>query len=147
MEKFQDLEFESSTPVLIITSSTGNGDAPDNADKFFRLCKRRTTASIFAGVPFAVCALGDSNYDAFCETGRMFDHHIERLGGVRILKRVDVDEVRYIVRHGRMASIEPAGAGRDVYPRAGPAELDLYNITHKLDSNHETTWAVVYFYF
>lgn len=99
MEKFKELEFESDTPVLIVCSSTGNGDAPDNADKFFRLVKRRTTPPIFAGVPFAVCALGDSNYDQFCEVGRQFDQNLERLGGVRALKRCDVDEVDGIETH------------------------------------------------
>jgi NADPH-ferrihemoprotein reductase len=99
MEKFKELEFDRGTPVLIVCSSTGTGDAPDNADKFFRLVKRRTTPPIFAEVPFAVCALGDSNYDQFCEIGRQFDQHLERLGGVRLLKRCDVDEVDGIEAH------------------------------------------------
>eukprot|EP00965_Chrysotila_dentata_P154280 5098968-Pleurochrysis_carterae.AAC.1 len=84
MEEFKSLEFTSGTPVvrdpvwrrhihtsarmhIVVTSSTGNGDAPDNAEKFLRYIKRRTTPNIFEGVPFAVCALGDSNYELFCE--------------------------------------------------------------------------------
>ena len=43
-----------------------------------------------------MCAMGDSNYDAFCAVGKDFDRHFERLGGTRILKRCDVDEVEGI---------------------------------------------------
>uniref|UniRef100_A0A7S4BGC7 Methionine synthase reductase n=1 Tax=Chrysotila carterae TaxID=13221 RepID=A0A7S4BGC7_CHRCT len=99
MEEFKSLEFTSGTPVIVVTSSTGNGDAPDNAEKFLRYIKRRTTPNIFEGVPFAVCALGDSNYELFCEVGKLFDQHIERLGGKRFLKRCDVDEVDGLEAH------------------------------------------------
>ena len=68
MEKWKELDFEQDkTPLVLVSSSTGNGDAPDNADKFYRFAKKRSTPPVFKGVPFAVCALGDSNYEQFCE--------------------------------------------------------------------------------
>ena len=61
---------------------------PDNADRFLRHVKKRTTpADFFAGVSVAVCAMGDSNYEQFCEVGKLFDKNFERLGGQRLLKR------------------------------------------------------------
>ena len=96
MERFKEFEFSASEFVVLVVSSTGNGDAPDNADKFYRYCKRKTTPPVFANVPFAVVSLGDSNYEQFCEVGRQFDKHLERLGGARALKRCDVDEVEGI---------------------------------------------------
>ena len=97
MEHWKTIEFEAEEPnVVVVASSTGNGDCPDNGDKFYRICKRKTTGQIFANTNFAVCAMGDSNYDAFCAVGKDFDRHFERLGGTRILKRCDVDEVEGI---------------------------------------------------
>ena len=96
MERFKDIDFCASEFVVLVVSSTGNGDAPDNADKFYRYCKRKTTPPVFTNVPFAVVSLGDSNYEQFCEVGRQFDKHLERLGGARALKRCDVDEVEGI---------------------------------------------------
>ena len=99
MEDFKKIDFDA-TPVLItIVSSTGNGDPPESAERFWRLIKKRTTPQMFEKTQFAVCAMGDSNYEQFCETGKQFDKHYERLGGTRFLKRCDVDEVDGIEVH------------------------------------------------
>ena len=68
----------------------GQWRLPGQWRQFFRLCKRPKTAPFLEKTNFAVCALGDSNYDAFCSVGKDFDKHFARLGGKRILKRVDV---------------------------------------------------------
>jgi sulfite reductase alpha subunit-like flavoprotein len=97
MEDFKSIDFAEEPVVVVIASSTGNGDCPDNGDKFFRYCKRKTTPlDLLSNTCFAVCALGDSNYDAFCAVGKEFDKHFQRIGGKRMLKRVDVDEVEGI---------------------------------------------------
>ena len=96
MENWKNIEFDEEPNVVVVASCTGNGDCPDNGDKFYRLVKRKTTGQILANTNFTVCSLGDSNYDAFCAVGKEFDKHFERLGGNRILKRVDVDEVEGI---------------------------------------------------
>ena len=96
MADFKTLDFEAERRVVVVCSSTGNGDAPDNADRFYRYVKRKTTPAILAKSHFAVCAMGDQNYELFCEVGKQFDQHFERLGGTRFLKRCDVDEVEGI---------------------------------------------------
>ena len=97
MEHFKTIDFEAEPNVVVVASCTGNGDCPDNGDRFYRLIRRKTTAlDMLANTNFAVCSLGDSNYDAFCAVGKEFDKHFERLGGRRFLKRVDVDEVEGI---------------------------------------------------
>uniref|UniRef100_A0A7S2DTY9 Methionine synthase reductase n=1 Tax=Haptolina brevifila TaxID=156173 RepID=A0A7S2DTY9_9EUKA len=93
MEQWKTLDFDNEPTILVIASSTGNGDCPDNGDKFHRYCKRKTTPAFLSATRFTVLALGDSNYEAFCAVGKEFDKHFERLGGQRFLKRCDVDEV------------------------------------------------------
>lgn len=65
-----------------VCSTTGNGDSPDNADKFWRKIKKRTIAKdTFEGLPFCVLALGDTNYDKFCYMGKSIDKRMKELGG------------------------------------------------------------------
>ena len=73
MADFKTLDFEAERRVVVVCSSTGNGDAPDNADRFYRYVKRKTTPAILAKSHFAVCAMGDQNYELFCEVGKQFD--------------------------------------------------------------------------
>ena len=93
MEQFKTLDFEEVPKLVIVSSTTGNGDAPDNADKFFRYVKRPSTPKIFTKTQYAIFGLGDSNYEAFCHVPKVFDEHIQRLGGTPMLKRCDADEV------------------------------------------------------
>ena len=118
MEKFKEVEFgsEAARLVVLISSSTGNGDAPDNADRFLRYVRRRTTPQIFERVSFTVAAMGDSNYEQFCEVGKQFDAAAERLGGKRILKRADVDEVE-----GMEEQVNTAQPHPDTAASYGPA--------------------------
>lgn len=96
MENFKTVDFDAEHCIVVVASCTGNGDCPDNGDKFHRYCKRKTTPPFLSHAHFTVCSLGDSNYDAFCAVGKEFDKYFEKLGGQRFLKRVDVDEVEGI---------------------------------------------------
>ena len=124
MADFKTLDFEAERRVVVVCSSTGNGDAPDNADRFYRYVKRKTTPAILAKSHFAVCAMGDQNYELFCEVGKQFDQHFERLGGTRFLKRCDVDEVEGIEEtvHKWYEALWPALAA---VPAADGADVEM----------------------
>jgi len=50
-----------------------------------------TEETDLSGLKFSVCALGDTSYDKFCQTGKDFDSRFESLGATRIADRVDCD--------------------------------------------------------
>lgn len=80
--------------VLIVTSTTGNGDAPENAGRFVRYCKRKGTAETqpLRHCAYAVLGLGDTNYDQFCGCGKLLDRKLKELGGTRVRPIACADE-------------------------------------------------------
>jgi sulfite reductase alpha subunit-like flavoprotein len=42
LNEWQKVGFEQASLVVVVTSTTGNGDPPRNGDKFFRFIKNRT---------------------------------------------------------------------------------------------------------
>lgn len=80
--------------IIIVTSTTGNGEAPENASRFVRYIKRKTTVDQrpFRECAFCVLALGDTNYDQFCNTGKVVDQKMHELGGTRVKPLAMADE-------------------------------------------------------
>jgi len=82
--------------ALVVSSTTGNGDPPENAGRFTRFVKKqnkdKSNPKPFEHVAYAVLALGDTNYDQFCETGSLIDRLMNSLGGTRAKPLVCADE-------------------------------------------------------
>jgi sulfite reductase alpha subunit-like flavoprotein len=82
--------------VLVVSSTTGNGDPPENASRFTRFVKKqnkdKSQPKPFEHVAYAVLALGDTNYDQFCATGMLIDRMVGSLGGTRAIPTVCADE-------------------------------------------------------
>jgi sulfite reductase (NADPH) flavoprotein alpha-component len=76
--------------LLIVTSTYGDGDMPDNAQSFWQWLQTENGKSL-AHLNFAVLALGDSNYEKFCAAGKNFDQRLEALGAKRAYPCVECD--------------------------------------------------------
>lgn len=80
--------------VLIITSTWGEGEMPDNAEDLWQGVSKSSPA--LAGVNYSVCAIGDSSYDEYCKAGIDWDDKFSALGATSIqeiqLCDVDFDE-------------------------------------------------------
>jgi len=76
--------------VLIVCSTWGEGEMPDNAEELWQTSTKAPVGTL-SGVHFSVCALGDTSYEFFCESGKEWDEQFEKLGATRLVERVDCD--------------------------------------------------------
>jgi len=76
--------------VMIICSTWGEGEMPDNAEDLWQFAIS-DSASRLKGTHFAICALGDTSYEFFCQSGKDWDDRFEGLGATRIIDRLDCD--------------------------------------------------------
>ncbi|MCY7979449.1 assimilatory sulfite reductase (NADPH) flavoprotein subunit [Bacillus inaquosorum] len=90
MSDFKPNQLKKVNNLLIVVSTHGEGEPPDNALSFHEFLHGRRAPKLEA-LRFSVLALGDSSYEFFCQTGKEFDQRLEELGGQRISPRVDCD--------------------------------------------------------
>ncbi len=75
--------------LLVLVSTWGDGEPPDTATKFYK--EFMVSEQTLPDLRFSVCALGDTSYEKFCQTGKDIDAKLEALGAQRITPRVDCD--------------------------------------------------------
>tara|TARA_B100000427_G_scaffold91635_1_gene75681 strand:+ start:1998 stop:4193 length:2196 start_codon:yes stop_codon:yes gene_type:complete len=90
MDGFDFNSLSSKKRVIIVCSTWGEGEQPDNAEELWQFANSDAAARM-EGVHFAVCALGDTSYEFFCESGKEWDRQLENLGASRIIDRLDCD--------------------------------------------------------
>ncbi|MBG9587838.1 assimilatory sulfite reductase (NADPH) flavoprotein subunit [Cytobacillus firmus] len=90
MSDFKPNNLKKVKNLLIVVSTHGEGDPPDNALTFHEFIHGKRAPKL-EDFRYSVLALGDSSYEFFCQTGKDFDKRLEELGGTRITPRVDCD--------------------------------------------------------
>ncbi len=98
--------------LLIVTSTYGEGEMPDNAQVLWSAVKADSMAKL-ENLQFAVLALGDTSYDLFCQAGIDWDNRLAELGATRLQTRVDCDVEYEEPAEEWMHSVIPALAGSD----------------------------------
>ena len=78
------------THLLIVASTNGEGEAPDDAIALHEFLASKKAPKL-DHLQYSVLALGDTSYEFFCQTGKDFDLNLEKLGAKRLAPRVDCD--------------------------------------------------------
>ncbi|MGV0627602.1 diflavin oxidoreductase [Mycolicibacter minnesotensis] len=83
-------DLQSATHLIVVTSTFGDGEFPDNAALFWEAISA-DPADRLDHLNFAVLALGDTGYDLFCNAGRLLDARLDELGANRLAERTEID--------------------------------------------------------
>ena len=89
MDGFDINSMSGMSRVMIVCSTWGEGEMPDNAEELYEAAVG--VGKILTNTHFSICALGDTGYDLFCQSGKDWDKTMEDMGGTRIHDRVDCD--------------------------------------------------------
>ena len=90
MDDLDSAVFERDGLFLIVTSTYGQGDVPDNAKSFYEDLKEKRLD--LSRVRYGVFGLGDRTYaETFNFGGKRFDDILQELGAQRIGERVQHD--------------------------------------------------------
>jgi len=90
LAKYPAAQLASARHLLVVTSTYGDGEPPDNAKAFWEFLGSDAAPKL-TELNFSVCALGDTNYRQFCAFGKAVDERLEKLGAQRVSPRIDCD--------------------------------------------------------
>lgn len=90
MSNFKTNTIKKVKNLLIVVSTHGEGDPPDNALPFYEFIYSKRAPKLDE-LNYSVLSLGDSSYEFFCKTGKDFDQRLEELGSTRLSPRIDCD--------------------------------------------------------
>ncbi|WP_100753461.1 FMN-binding protein MioC [Vibrio salilacus] len=82
-------EINNSGTWLIVTSTHGAGEYPDNIQPF--IAQLQSTPPKMSDVKYAVIAIGDSSYDTFCAAGQHAYDLLEDIGSTPISDCFTID--------------------------------------------------------
>lgn len=159
MSDFKTNSLKKLKNLLLIVSTHGEGDPPDNALPFYEFLLGNRAPKL-ESLNFSVLSLGDSSYEYFCHTGKELDERLLELGAKQICPRVDCDldydeeaedwftSVSSKLNEQQSAAISPVGLSvvssivpeQSTYSRTNPFQAEiLENMTlNGRGSNKET---------
>ncbi|WP_114767289.1 FMN-binding protein MioC [Vibrio rhodolitus] len=88
-------EIDNQGTWLIVTSTHGAGDYPDNIQPFIQALQ--ATPPKMSEVKYAVIAIGDSSYDTFCAAGKHAYDLLENIGATPICDVFTIDVLAHSV--------------------------------------------------
>ncbi|GGO75160.1 assimilatory sulfite reductase (NADPH) flavoprotein subunit [Bowmanella pacifica] len=90
MADFKSKRLKDETHLVIVVSTHGEGEAPDDAAELHEFLASKKAPKL-QKLKYAVLGLGDSSYEFFCQTAKDFDERLAALGAERLTDRVDCD--------------------------------------------------------
>lgn len=127
--------------LLLVASTTGEGDPPDPALRFVREVMGGDIA--LPGLRYAVLALGDRSYQRYCAFGHQLDHWLRGAGATPLFDLVEVDNgdsgaLRHWQHHLGVIADAPE------LPDWAPARYDAWTLRERRELNPGSVGGAVF---
>lgn len=83
------LQLSADSLWIIVSSTHGAGELPDNIQPFYE--QLMASDRDLSGLKFALCAIGDSSYDTFCQGPEKIIDQLKHLGGDPFVDKIQID--------------------------------------------------------
>ncbi|MEY2342814.1 flavodoxin domain-containing protein [Acidithiobacillus sp. IBUN Pt1247-S3] len=90
MEEISPQELQRYKRALFVTSTFGDGDAPDNGSEFWEAINQAEMPRL-ESLRYAVLGLGDRSFDSFCAHGRRLNQRLRELGASALLPFLEAE--------------------------------------------------------
>ena len=90
MANYKTKSLKQETHLLIVVSTHGEGEAPDDAIQLHQFLASKRAPKL-ESLQYAVLCLGDTSYEFYCQTAIDFDQRLAALGAQSIIERQDCD--------------------------------------------------------
>lgn len=90
LNELDPVELDDYDYVIIMCSTTGDGDVPDNASRFWRKLKRYQHQ--LPQVKYILIGFGDTNFNSFCGGSKKIHRELRRLGCQMTCQPVFIDD-------------------------------------------------------
>lgn len=130
--------------VLIIASTFGEGEAPDNARAFERSLRKAAGQSL-SSLRYAILALGDRHYTSFCGFGHTLDHGLRQCGAMPLFPLIEVDRMDpAALRQWDSALLAEGLRLAGATPLAAEADWSDWILSERLPLNNGSLGAPIY---
>lgn len=114
--------------ALFLVSTTGEGDAPDDAARFLRKVMKH--GAQLSHLNYGMLALGDRSYREYCAFGHRLDHWLRLNHATPLFDTVEVDNGEDSALRHWQANLRAVGAGDDM-PDWVPARYERWRLAER----------------
>ena len=80
-------------PIIIICSTTGHAEVPDNGSKFWNKIKKRSlNKDYYKKLKYLILGLGNTNYSEFCGAAKKISKRLKELSAIQLHPLVTIDD-------------------------------------------------------
>ena len=90
LNDFMSCEINEDDFVIILLSTTGDGEFPTNSLQFYKFIKKYN--GNLKNINYSLLAFGDSNYKSFCHSSKILDRKFNQLGAKKFKETVYNDD-------------------------------------------------------
>ncbi|XP_048822686.1 nitric oxide synthase, inducible [Lagopus muta] len=142
MDEYNISDLEKETLLLVVTSTFGNGDSPNNGKALKN--SLLTMKLLRKKIRYAVFGLGSTMYPEFCAFAHAIDHKLSQLGALQLTPVGEGDELNGQEEAFRTWAVTAFKTACDIFDIRGKASIQLPEIYTSDDSWNPKKYRIVH---